>query len=183
MPRAAGHVFIASSLDGYIARSDGDISWLHDLPNIGSDYGYSDFMDRMDGIVMGRGTFEKVLSFGIGWPYTKRVIVLSQSLKVLPDNLGTSNVVLSRETPVDLMARLGREGWQAAYVDGGRVISSFLSAGLIDDMTISRVPILLGSGLPLFSGLTGSISLEHVETCSFSSGLVQTRYRVRRSGE
>lgn len=173
-----GHVFIACSQDGFIARADGDIGWLHQLPDIGSDYGYADFMAGMDGLVMGRATFEKVLTFG-EWPYKKPLVVVSRSLNALPEAL-SGNVSISRDSPAELMARLGREGWQRACIDGGRLISSFLQAGLISSLTLSRIPILLGTGLPLFSGLSRDIRLEHESTEAYASGLVQSRFSVLR---
>lgn len=176
----AGHVFIATSLDGFIADADGGIDWLHALPDIGDDYGHADFMAGMDGVIMGSGTFEKVLTFGM-WPFTVPVVVMSQRLGPVPEHLA-GKVSIRRETPAELMTALSEEGWRHAYVDGGKLISSFLAAGLIEDMIISRIPVLLGSGLPLFSGLTGPIPMEHVATRAYSSGLVQSRYQVRRSG-
>ncbi|MFN7179302.1 dihydrofolate reductase family protein [Hyphomonas sp.] len=173
-----GHVFIACSQDGFIARPDGDIGWLHQLPDIGSDYGYADFMAGMDGLVMGRATFEKVLSFG-EWPYKKPVVVVSRSLNALPESV-SGKVSISRDSPADLMARLGREGWQRAYIDGGKLVSSFLQAGLVSSLTLSRIPILLGTGLPLFSGLARDIRLQHVSTEAYASGLVQSRFKVLR---
>ena len=174
------HVFIACSLDGFIATEDGGIDWLDALPDIGTDYGYAAFMSGMDGLVMGRGTFEKVLGFG-DWPYDKPVIVMSQTLPGVPAHLA-GKVSLSRETPHELVARLAQEGWQRAYIDGGQLISAFLSAGLIADMIFSRVPVLLGQGLPLFHPVFAQTALEHVSTEAFESGLVQSTYRVRESG-
>jgi dihydrofolate reductase len=172
-----GHVFIATSLDGYIARPDGGIDWL---PQADPDetYGYDDFAASIDGLVIGRGSFEKVLTFD-EWPYTKPVIVMSRSLD--PASLRhdlRDKVEVSRHQPRELMDTLSRRGWARAYIDGGRLIQSFLQEGLIADIVITRVPVLLGQGLPLFGALDRDITLEHVQTRSYPSGFVQSRYTI-----
>ncbi|KUF10307.1 dihydrofolate reductase family protein [Pseudoponticoccus marisrubri] len=173
-----GHVFIATSLDGYIARKDHDLDWLMKQPVAEDDHGYDAFYARMDGIVMGSASFRKVLSFP-EWPYDKPVVVLSQTLtpEDIPEALEDS-VRLTRTSPSRLMAALAEEGWQRVYVDGGQVIQSFLRAGLIAEMTVTRVPILLGSGRPLFGPLEQDLDLDLVETRAFRSGLVSCTYRV-----
>jgi dihydrofolate reductase len=173
------HVFIATSLDGFIARPDGGIDWLPGLDtDPGENYGYDPFIASIDGIVMGRNSFEKVLEFD-PWPYPKPVVVMSRSLSVetlRPDLAG--RVEISPLGPHDLLAELAGRGWSRVYVDGGRVIQSFLKEGLIVDLVITRVPVLLGSGLPLFGPLDRDISLRHLETRAYPSGLVQSRYAV-----
>ena len=174
----SGHVFIAASLDGYIARADGGIGWLDKYAAGGEDTGYNAFMASIDGVVMGRGTFEKVLSFG-AWPFRKPVIVLSRTLmqsEVRADLDG--KVRISTLTPKSLMDGLAAEGWRRAYIDGGKVIQSFLREGLIADIILTRVPILLGNGIPLFGETQDDVSLRHVETRAFNSGLVQSRYDI-----
>lgn len=174
------HVYIAASLDGFIARPDGDIEWLHRWPDVGHDYGYSAFMQSVDGLIIGRGTFEKVLSFG-QWPYEKPVVVLSRTLDpnaVPPDRADRVRIVAL--TPAEVLEKLRGEGWKRAYVDGGRVIRSFLSGGLIADMTITRIPILIGAGRPLFGALAHDIVLAHLETTAYPSGFVQSRYAIAR---
>lgn len=175
-----GHVFIGTSLDGFIARRDGDIDWLTGFSSLGEDHGYAAHIDRVDGIIMGRGTFEAVKGFE-PWPYDRPVLVLSRRLAEtdIPDAL-RGKVEIIDAAPPDAMKLGGERGWRGVYVDGGAVIQSFLRAGLIDDMVISRVPVLIGEGLPLFGRLEGDVALEHVETKSFPSGLVQSFYRVRR---
>lgn len=174
LPEAA--VFIATSLDGFIAREDGSLDWLLGQSG-GTDHGYQDFIASIDTLVMGRNTFEKVLTFG-SWPYAeKRVVVLSSGSPTVPEELSPSVEVLSLEPP-DLMSHLSETGTRRVYVDGGQTIQRFLRAGLIHELTITRVPVLIGSGIPLFGRLEDDVELEHAETKAFSSGLVQSRYRV-----
>ncbi len=177
-----GHVFIAVSLDGYIARLDGAIDWLvESWPEVGHDYGYAEFIGNVDGLVMGRATFEKVLTFPT-WLYEKPVVVLSQTLHAsdVPPAL-EGRVRISAAEPAELMQELHRDGWRRAYIDGGKVIRSFMAQGLIEDLVITRLPILIGTGLPLFGGaLDADIRLSHIETTTHTSGFVQSRYAVIR---
>jgi dihydrofolate reductase len=172
-------VFIATSLDGFIARTDGGIDWLTSGPSPlgGEDYGYADFINTIDALVMGRRTYELAASFP-QWPYgSRRVFVLSTGY---PGNgIALSKTVTGISSrPNQLVQMLSREGFQRVYVDGGKTILGFLRAGLINDMTITRIPILLGDGIPLF-GVTGrDISLRHVATMSYPSGFVQSRYEL-----
>jgi dihydrofolate reductase len=176
-----GHVFIAVSLDGYIARPDGAIDWLVEgWPEVGHDYGYTEFIGGVDGLVMGRATFEKVVTFP-KWLYEKPVVVLSQTLRAsdVPPALA-DRVRISDAQPGELMQELHRAGWTRAYIDGGKVIQSFLAQGLIEDLVITRLPILIGSGLPLFGAHHPDLRLEHVETTTHPSGFVQSRYAIPR---
>lgn len=177
MPTA--HVFIATSLDGFIARKNDDIDWLTRFSALGEDHGYDTHIAGMDGIIMGRGTYEKVLTFD-QWYYEKPVLVLSHSLdpNTVPDHL-KDKVEIVAAAPEAAMDIAAARGWQRIYADGGKLIQSFLRAGLVDDMIVSRIPILIGDGIPLFGPLEGDIALEHLETRSFPSGLVQSHYRVR----
>jgi dihydrofolate reductase len=177
--RPTGHVFIAASLDGFIAREDGDIDWLTEFASTGEDTGYDAFMGSIDGLVMGRGTFEKALTFEV-WPFKKPVIVLSRTLSQahLAEAV-REKVRISAAPPAELLAMLGREGCRRVYVDGDKVIHSFLQEDLIEDFVVTRVPVILGGGLPLFGSSGREIKLDHIETTSFRSGLVQSRYRVR----
>ena len=177
MPSA--HVFIASSLDGYIARRDDDIEWLTRYPTLGEDHGYNAHIAAMDGIIMGRGTYEKMLSFD-DWYYKKPVLVLSHSLDPasVPSRIRDSVDIIA-SGPAEAMAAAAGRGWPKVYADGGKLIQSFLRAGLIDDMIISTIPLLLGDGIPLFGPLDRDVALEHLGTKAFPSGLVQSHYRVR----
>ncbi len=176
-------VFIATSLDGFIAREDGNLDWL-DAANAtvpaGEDCGYNAFMASIDVLVMGRGTYEKVLSFG-QWSYAnKSVIVLSSKTLEIPAELKNS-VTHSSETPQELQARLSQEGAKRLYIDGGITIQRFLAAGLIDDMTITLIPTVLGNGIPLFGRAENDILLKHVETKTYEFGFVQLTYQVAKS--
>ncbi|WP_315921170.1 dihydrofolate reductase family protein [Mesorhizobium sp. SP-1A] len=173
------HVFIAASLDGYIACKDGNIDWLSLPGGETEDHGYNDFFSTIDGIIMGRGTYDVVSTFG-DWPFEKPTIVLTSSLKNedLPANQ-KGKVRFLIANPAEALKVVGDDGWKRAYIDGGKVIQSFLQVGLIEDMIISRIPILLGEGLPLFGFLDSSIPLKHLNTRSFASGLVQSKYAIR----
>lgn len=176
---AFGKVFIATSVDGFIARNDGAIDWLPSGES-GEDYGYGAFMASVDGIVMGRATYDSVLGF-TPWPFDKPVVVLSRTLSTqdVPQRL-EGKVRISALQPVALVAQLRAEGWRTAYIDGGTLIQAFLQAGLIDEMTLTRVPVLLGTGRPLFGALPRDLHLRCFDSRWYPDGLVSTRYRVER---
>ncbi len=171
-------VYIATSLDGFIARPDGDIEWLFAFndPNDKEDYGYAEFMASIDCIVMGRKTLEKVLTFP-DWPYEKPVIVLSNTLKVIPEQC-IGKIEIFHGTVDDLVIKLREEKRERIYIDGGKTIQSFLAGGYVSDMTLTRIPILIGSGLPLFGSISKDIRLKHIVTKSFPSGFVQSKYEL-----
>jgi dihydrofolate reductase len=173
-----GHVFIASSLDGYIARPDGDIGWLLARDDPREDHGYDAFIADKDAIVMGRGSYEKVATFET-WPYDRPVLVLSRRLAgtPLPDRL-RGKVRFADLAPPEAMRALEHDGARRVYVDGGQVVQAFLRAGLIADMVITTVPVLIGSGRPLFGELSADRDLALVASRSFPSGLVQSTYRL-----
>lgn len=172
-------VYIATSLDGFIARENGELDWLPVPGEDGTneDYGYKEFIDTVDFLVMGRHTYEKALTFG-RWPYENRsVIVLSSRPVSIPESI--KHFVESMScSPSDLIGRLAERGARHLYVDGGRTIQSFLNAGLIQQLIITTVPVLIGSGIPLFGPLKRDIQLRHIETRQFDSGLVQSKYDV-----
>lgn len=177
-------VFIATSLDGYIARADGNLDWLDKASltvSKGEDCGYVSFMSSIDLLVMGRNSYEKVLSFG-GWPYEKPVIVLSSRNLKIPEAL-KNQVYLSAETPEELCSRLANEGVKRIYVDGGAVIQSFLTADLITDLTITTIPILIGSGISLFGNIKNDIELERICTKTYDFGFVQNKYVIKHGGQ
>ena len=175
-------VFIATSLDGFIARLDGSIDWLNAANAVvppGEDCGYQAFMSTVDTLVMGHNTFEQVLTFG-QWPYgATPVVVMSRRAAPLPSDI-PETVTSSQETPADLVARLAEEGKRHLYIDGGLLIQSFLAEGLIDELTITVIPILLGAGKPLFGPLPSDVDLSHVATRVYDFGFVQHKYRVQR---
>ena len=174
----SAHVYIGTSLDGFIARDDGAIDWLMKFADKDAVDAYNEFMATIDVIVIGRGTYETVLDFP-SWPYNKQVFVLSKSIKNVPENLKEKATILSLE-PFELLKHLSDQGFEAAYVDGGKVIQSFLAADLIDSLTIATVPVLIGSGLQLFGSLNTDIAFEHLRTSAYSNGLVRSYYRRRR---
>ena len=168
-------VFIATSLDGFIARADGALDWLP--VGGGEPHGYDEFMAGIDALVIGRKTFETVLAFD-AWPYgTKPVIVLSTSMTELKAPAGSVCDLMSG-TPHEVVARLTQRGMQHLYIDGGVTIQGFLKAGLIQRLIMTRIPVLLGSGIPLFGSLAHDIRLEHMGTRSYPSGMVQSEYAL-----
>lgn len=171
--------YIATSLDGFIARENGNIDWLPapGKDESAEDYGYKEFMDTVDVLVMGRNTFEKVLTFP-EWPYGSRpVVVLSHRPVNIPEHLARSVEAMSC-SPHDLVKRLSERGARHLYVDGGKTIREFLDEGLIQQLIVTQVPILIGSGIPLVGPLKRDIRLRHIKTRQFADGLVQSRYEV-----
>jgi len=177
-PHARGAVFIATSLDGFIAREDGAIDWLPVPEPGGEDYGYATFFDAVDALVMGRNTFELVRAFPT-WPYgDKPVVVLTHRPLDGPAPSG-GRVETMAGRPEEIVERLGARGLARLYVDGGRTVQAFLDAGLVDRLIVTTVPVLIGRGIPLFGPLrNGDVRLRHVATRSFADGLVQSEYAV-----
>ena len=178
----ANIVYIAASLDGFIARNDGNVDWLNEIPNPeGSDYGFGEFIRRIDAVVMGRKTFEIVLSFG-GWPYTKPVFVLSTALTSLPKRTaGKAEIIKGK--PGAVVRELNSRGYKNLYIDGGKTIQAFLKEDLIDEIILTRIPVLLGKGIPLFGELKDEQKYEHKETVVFNNALVKSSYiRVKSAG-
>ena len=167
--------FIATSLDGYIARPDGSIDWLTSRGEQAGDTGYNEFMTSVDTVVMGRKTFEKVLTFDF-WPYDgKQVEVLSTTLA--PD---ADERVIVHRTLDALIETLNDRGAKRVYADGGRVIQTFLRAGLLNELTITTAPVLLGAGIPLFGPVPADIPLNHNATRTLKAGFTQSDYTVVR---
>jgi dihydrofolate reductase len=168
-------VFVGTSLDGFIARRNDDLDFLP--PGGGEPHGYVEFIATVDVIVIGRRTFEKVLTMG-PWPYgKKRVVVLSHRAIKLP--AGSDGVVEPMSgTPAEIVAKLSATGAQHAYIDGGITVQEFLRAGLIQRLIVTRVPVLIGDGIPLFGALPHDIRLKHVATRTYPSGLVSSEYHV-----
>ena len=167
-------VFIGTSVDGFIARANDDLDFLP--PGGGEPHGYNEFIASVDAIVIGRKTFEKVLTFG-DWPYgNKRVVVLSSR----PIDLSVVRGVVEQMAgqPAEIVAQLAARGIHNLYIDGGVTIQRFLRAGAIHRLIITRVPVLIGEGVPLFGALPHDIRLRHVATRHYPSGLVQSEYHV-----
>ena len=171
-------VYIGTSLDGFIARKDGDIDWLIKFENQEVNDSYGEFISKIDVIVIGRGTFEKVLTFPT-WPYEKKVFVLSTSIKQIPDILRGKVTVLSMK-PGELLNYLSNEGFSNIYIDGGKVIQDFLKEDYVDELIVTQVPVLIGSGIPLFGYLDNDLQFKHIRTNIYSNGLVKSHYERKR---
>ncbi|PKL84236.1 MAG: diacylglycerol kinase [Ignavibacteriae bacterium HGW-Ignavibacteriae-3] len=173
-------VYIATSIDGFIAKKDGGIDWLFEVPNPdGSDFGFSGFINNIDAIVMGRNTFELALRFG-DWPYNKPVFVLSKTVKSVPNNL-EDKVEILNQNPHAIVKELNSRKYFNLYIDGGKTIQEFLKHELIDEIIITRIPILLGEGIPLFDVLNKEQKYEHIKTDIFNNALVKSHYRKLRN--
>ena len=175
-------VYVATSIDGFIARPDGGLDWLEaagDGPDEEALSLWTDFLGTIDHIAMGRKTFDKVLEFG-AWPYEGvHVTVLSKTLDGVPEHLlGKADV--STQEPSELLCRLDDLDRKRVYVDGGQVIQGFLRADLIDELIVTTIPVLLGAGIPLFGELDADLTWEHIGTRTLRGGLVQTQYRRSR---
>jgi dihydrofolate reductase len=167
-------VFIGTSVDGFIARPNGDLDFLP--PGGGEPHGYDEFIATVDALVIGRKTFEAVLTFDT-WPYAKKpVFVLStRPLATFPPGAAVERM---SGAPTDIVSQLAARGIRHIYVDGGITIQRFLQAGLIQRLVITRVPVLIGTGIPLFGELPHDIALKHVATRQYASGLVQSEYVI-----
>jgi len=168
-------VFVGTSVDGFIARPNGDLDFLP--AGGGEPHGYNEFMASVDALVIGRKTFETVLGFA-AWPYgNKRVVVLSSGPVDLSAVRG-GVVEQMAGTPAEIVSKLAASGAHHLYVDGGVTIQGFLRAGLVQRLIITRVPVLIGDGIPLFGTLPRNLRLNHVETQHYPSGLVKSEYRI-----
>ncbi len=180
-------VYIATSVDGFIARTDGSVDWLDTYANqeaeMGddADMGFNNFIESVDCMIMGRGCMEAISGFNLSseqWPYRDaRVIVLSKTLTEPPENVKDHVEIYSGDVP-ELVGTLEREGYQHAYVDGGKTIQSFLNLRLITDLSLTQIPVLLGEGIPLFGKTNQDIRLEKAEAKTFPNELVQVHYEV-----
>ncbi|GIU31234.1 diacylglycerol kinase [Shewanella colwelliana] len=177
----ANIVFIATSLDGYIADKRGQLDWLHSVPNPNNvDTGFIALMERVDGLIMGRNTLDMVLSFDCDWPYTKPVFVLSNTMSKVPKGY-EDKVFLVKGKLIDIIADLNAKGFNELYIDGGVTIQNFLKEDLIDEMVITRFPILLGGGAPLFGELASPLSFYVIKNEVVLDTLVQTTYHRQRA--
>jgi dihydrofolate reductase len=167
-------VFVGASVDGFIARPDGALDWL---PAVSEEHGFTELMATVDAMVIGRGTFETVLGF-TDWPYGQTPVIVLSSRPLDLSALRDHPVEQMSGEPTEIVARLEARGVKHIYVDGGITIQRFLRAGMIQRLIVTRVPVLIGQGIPLFGALDADVRLRHVRTRDFPSGLVQTEYLV-----
>jgi len=170
-------VFVGVSLDGFLARRNGDFDFLP--AGGGEEHGYTAFMATVDALVIGRNTYDKVLTLD-EWPYASKPVIVLSTRPIAPPTSPAAVVERMQGAPPEICARLAERGFRHLYVDGGITIQTFLAAGLIQRMTITRVPVLIGEGIPLFGALPRDVRLEHVATRSYASGLVSIEYSVIR---
>lgn len=168
-------VFCGISVDGFLARRDHRVDFLDTGGQ--EPHGHEEFYASVDVIVFGRNTYEFVRSYG-QWLYGKKAVVVLSTRPIDFSWIKDGNVEQMSGEPKDIVAALEKKGYKHAYIDGGVTIQRFLAAGLIDRMTISSVPVLIGSGMPLFGPLPHDIPLRHVATRTYKGGLVQNEYEV-----
>ena len=172
-------VFVGTSLDGFIARPNGNFDFLP--PGGGEPHGYAEFIASVDAIVMGRHTFDTVLTMS-PWPYAQKRVVVLSSRPIDFSPVVDGKVEQMSGSPAEIVAQLEATGAHHLYIDGGITVQSFLRAGLIQRLIITRVPVLIGEGIPLFGALPHDIRLHHVSTKQYASGLVSSEYQVVGSG-
>ena len=173
-------VFIAISLDGYIADKNGGIDWLHSIPNPkNDDMGYVEFTNDIDALVMGRTTFETVCGFDVDWPYDKPVFVLSNKLKEIPES-HKGKAFLVKGTLTEILDQIYEKGLNKLYIDGGTTIQNFLKEDLIDEMVLTTIPILLGGGSSLFTELPNELKFELIGTKTYLNQITQNHYKRKR---
>jgi dihydrofolate reductase len=167
-------VFVGTSLDGFIARADGALDFLP--PGGGEPHGYEEFMATVDALVIGRKTYETVLAFD-EWPYGEKPTYVLSTRPLSPAPSGAVVEHLSG-VPAEIVSQLSARGIRHIYVDGGVTIQGFLRAGLIQRLVVTRVPVLIGSGIPLFGPTERDIALKHIATRQYASGLVTSEYEI-----
>ena len=180
-------VYIASSIDGFIAKNDGNVDWLHTAGNKEVDMGehanmgFNDYISSIDCMIMGRKCMEMISSFNLSpeqWPYGNiKIIVLSNTIKEAPDNLKDKVEMYSGDLN-ELISSLETKGFKHAYIDGGTTIQAFINLKLINELTITRVPILLGEGKSLFGKTFKDIKLEQAEAIAYPNDFIQVKYKV-----
>lgn len=173
-------VFIATSIDGYIADKNGGIDWLHSIPNPDNDdMGYVDFTSRIDALVMGRTTFETVLGFDVDWPYVKPVFVLSNTLQEIPES-HQGKAFLVKGTLTEILDQIHEKGFKRLYIDGGTTIRNFLKEDLIDEMVLTTIPVVLGGGASLFTELPNELTFELIGTKTYLNQITQHHYKRKK---
>jgi dihydrofolate reductase len=170
-------IFIATSLDGYIADKNGGIDWLQSIPNPDNDdMGYVEFSNGIDALVMGRITFETVLGFDVDWPYNKPVFVLSNKLNKIPES-HKDKAFLAKGTLTEILDQINEKGFNRLYIDGGTTIQNFLREDLIDEMMIATIPVLLGGGSLLFGELPHELTFKLIGTKTYLNQITQNHYK------
>lgn len=166
-------LYIAASLDGFIAKPDGDIGWLSRVEAPPEDYGYAEFVKTVDTVVMGRKTWEKVLGFGIPWPHAGRKCYVLSKTRTGSDE----NVEFFSGDVADLLTRIRKNEGAHIFCDGGaELVRELVQRDLIDRYVISIIPVLLGDGIPLFRPGRPEQNLTLVKSIAFPSGLAQLHY-------
>jgi dihydrofolate reductase len=166
-------IYIATSIDGYIARIDGSLDWLDRVGGFDEDYGFQKLLNNIDAVILGRHTYEVAASV-IDWPYKgKRIVVLSNSLKTV-----RKEAELFQGDLTQLISQLYSEGIKHIWIDGGATISQFLDLQMVDSMTLSVIPVILGAGIPLFRAIGKELSCRLISSQSYPSGLVQLNYEI-----
>ncbi|SFU18095.1 Dihydrofolate reductase [Algoriphagus locisalis] len=169
-------VFIATSLDGFIAGKNDELDWLSTFPEIDHiDTGFNAFTASIDALLMGRNTFEVVAGFEGEWFYKKPVFVWSNSLTEVPEKL-KDKAFLVKGSIKEALSEVHGKGYQKLYIDGGKTIQSFLKEDLIDEMIITTIPVLLGSGIPLFADLPKRLVFECINSTRFLDKVVQNHF-------
>ena len=168
-------VFVGTSVDGFIARRNGDFDFLPE--GGGEPHGYDEFMSSVDVLVIGRNTFEKVLTFE-KWPYAEKRVVVLSSRTIDVSSVRGATIEHMSGSPAEITNQLVASGDSHAYIDGGITVQRFLRAGMIQRIIVTRVPVLIGEGIPLFGSLLRDVQLRHVVTTSYPSGLVKSEYEV-----
>jgi len=176
----ANIVFIATSLDGYIADKDGGLDWLMAVPNPDNvDTGFGPLMERVDALLMGRNTLDVVLSFGVDWPYSKPVYVLSNTMTEVPTGY-EDKIILVKGDVEQVLQQMNEQGHQEIYIDGGVTIQHCLKKDLVDELVVTTIPVLLGGGSPLFGALDAPLNFQLIESQVYLDTMVQNRYlRIR----
>lgn len=173
-------VFIATSLDGYIADKNGGLDWLQSIPNPdNNDMGYVEFTNGIDALVMGRTTFETVIGFDVPWPYNKPVFVLSNKLNEIPES-HKEKAFLVKGTLMEILDQIHKKGFHKLYIDGGTTIRNFLKEDLIDEMVLTTIPVLLGGGSSLFTELPNELKFELIETKRYLNQITQNHYKRKK---
>ena len=174
-----GHIMMAMTLDGFVARPDRSLDWLMKQPTKTEEHGFQEFVDSVDVILMGTGSLRTILSFE-EWPYQKPVVVLSRTMTKadIPAALH-DKIEFSTLAPDRLWEEFAERGYNRVYIDGGAIIRSFIKAGFVYEMTISIIPILIGTGIRIFGEIDHDRDLELISSTDYPSGLVTLKYKMK----